>query len=335
MKIVYTRQHLAHDPLYMFEPEEEEIITHHEAPDRVEEIFRALVNSNFADIIAPEEISFDDLTSVHDKDFISYIQRISEHDGLILPNCFATRNFSLHKPKSLSGLQGYYCTDFSTPFRPGTIDGILSSAGTALTGAGLLLHGDSAVFSLTRPPGHHAGRNFYGGFCYVNNAALAAERLSREGKTILLDIDYHHGNGSQDIFYATDAVYYLSIHADPSDEYPYYSGYSDEKGTGKGAGFNTNIPISKESTPAEYKEKLESALHLIDAQKCEYLVVSLGLDPEKDDPLGNFSFESEDFREIGNLISRLKMKTLVVLEGGYNLDTIGECAVDFLTGISE
>ena len=198
------------------------------------------------------------------------------------------------------------------------------------TGADLLLSGTKAAYALCRPPGHHAGRALYGGYCYLNNAALAAARLSQHQPVAVLDIDYHHGNGTQDIFYDTDRILFISIHADPNHAYPFFCGYAEEEGVGAGLGLNRNLPLSARVDDSQYLQVLDHALETVQAFSPIYLVVSAGADIYRDDPLGNFDLSLEAFAHIGERIADLHLPTLVVQEGGYHIEHIGTAMLNLL-----
>jgi acetoin utilization deacetylase AcuC-like enzyme len=189
---------------------------------------------------------------------------------------------------------------------------------------------EKAAFALCRPPGHHAGRANCGGYCYINNAAVAANWLASHGRVALLDIDYHAGNGTQDIFYERADVLTISIHADPLYEYPYYSGYADETGAGSGLGFHSNYPLPAGTPDGLYLETLAAALHKITTYQPGSLVVSAGMDLFEGDPLGKFRVTSSGIREIGREIANLGLPTVIVLEGGYNNHALAENMLSFL-----
>jgi acetoin utilization deacetylase AcuC-like enzyme len=181
-----------------------------------------------------------------------------------------------------------------------------------------------------RPPGHHAGKDYAGGYCFINNASVAAHWLSSSGKVAVLDIDYHCGNGTQDIFYERADVLTISIHADPHVEYPYYAGYASETGSGAGAGFHKNFPLERDTDDARYLSALEEALSLIRKFAPRYLVVSAGMDIYADDPLGTIKVTTPGIGEIGRRISALELPTVIIMEGGYNNDALGRNIVTLL-----
>ncbi len=238
-------------------------------------------------------------------------------------------------PKSLLGRAGYYMMDLSAPITAGTYAAALASANCALSGAKFLAENSEfslhpSAFALCRPPGHHAGKANCGGYCYINNAAVAANWLSKRGKTAILDIDYHAGNGTQDIFYERADVLTISIHADPAYEYPYYAGYADETGAGEGLGCHRNFPLPFRVEDQVYLQNLSEALGLIQSFGARHLVISAGMDLYGGDPLGKFSITKDGIRQIGQEIAGLGLPTLIVMEGGYNNAALGENIIALL-----
>jgi acetoin utilization deacetylase AcuC-like enzyme len=220
--------------------------------------------------------------------------------------------------------------DLSACIVEGTFAAALASVNCALGAAEAVANGERSAFALCRPPGHHAGKDYAGGYCFINNASVAANWLSSKGKVALLDVDYHCGNGIQDIFYERADVLTISIHADPHFEYPYYAGYADETGAGAGLGFHKNIPLEKGTEDARYLLALEEALRLIRDFAPEHLVISAGMDIYADDPLGKIRVTTEGIRNIGSRSSALDLPTVIVMEGGYNNDALGENTIGFL-----
>jgi acetoin utilization deacetylase AcuC-like enzyme len=234
------------------------------------------------------------------------------------------------KPTSFVGRAGYYSFDLNAPLVAGTFPAALMAANCALSGAQAIANGERTAFALCRPPGHHAGRDHCGGYCYLNNAAIAAKWLSAKGGVAILDIDYHGGNGTQDIFYDSAEVLTISIHADPGYQYPLFVGYADETGEGAGFGYHRNFPLPPHTNDADYLRTLDEALVLIQQFAPDYLVVSAGMDIYIDDPLGDFDVTTDGIRQIGEGIAAMKLPTLVVMEGGYNNDALGENIVALL-----
>jgi acetoin utilization deacetylase AcuC-like enzyme len=233
------------------------------------------------------------------------------------------------------GKLGRYSFDATSPFVAGSWQAIRTSANIALTGAELIKGSERMAFAACRPPGHHATARYCGGYCYLNNNSLAAQSLLDSGakKVVILDVDYHHGNGTQSIFYERNDALTISLHADPSVEYPFFLGFKDEPGEGKGHGFNVNYPLPFGTAWDSYEVALVDALQQIQRLAPDVLVVALGLDTFADDPTTHFAITSEDFRRMGEAIGSLCLPTLVVLEGGYSVDHIGRNTINFLTGI--
>jgi acetoin utilization deacetylase AcuC-like enzyme len=254
----------------------------------------------------------------------------AEDKSTLLPATFALRRHP-QKPTSLLGRAGYYMMDLSACIVEGTYAAALASANCALSAAESIANGARSAFALCRPPGHHAGKDYAGGYCFINNASAAANWLSSKGKVALLDVDYHCGNGTQDIFYERADVLTISIHADPHVEYPYYAGYAGETGTGAGLGFHKNFPLDKGTEDARYLAALEEALALIREFTPNCLLISAGMDIYTDDPLGRIRVTTEGIREIGARVSRLGLPTVIVMEGGYNNDALGKNLVAFLS----
>ncbi|MDQ8756656.1 histone deacetylase family protein [Sphingosinicella sp. LHD-64] len=219
---------------------------------------------------------------------------------------------------------GAYSFDASSPIAEGTWEGAYWSAQTALSALDAVLAGDRAAFALCRPPGHHAGADYLGGYCYLNNAAIAAEAATAAGRRVaILDIDYHHGNGTQDIFYARGDVFFASIHADPRTDYPYFWGHADETGEGAGEGATLNLPLPRGADLENYLPALEQALETIASLSRDLLICSFGADTYVDDPISHFRLRTQDYATIGRRIGSLDFDTAVIMEGGYATDAIG------------
>jgi acetoin utilization deacetylase AcuC-like enzyme len=245
---------------------------------------------------------------------------------------FPIRN-ATRPPIDLALRAGYYCIDTFTPLNRNAYAAARRCVDCAMTGASLLLEGHHLAYALARPPGHHAERRAFGGFCYFNSASIAAHYLSGEGKVAILDIDYHHGNGHQDIFYERSDVLTISIHGHPRFAYPYFTGFEDEKGTGPGEGYNLNLPLPEHVDGAQYTEALGRALRQIQKFRPQFLVVALGLDTAKGDPTGSWSLRAKDFEAVGHDIGELRLPTLVVQEGGYDNRVLGVNARHFFAGL--
>jgi acetoin utilization deacetylase AcuC-like enzyme len=229
---------------------------------------------------------------------------------------------------------GRFSYDASTPIAEHTWESAYWSAQTALGALGAVLAGERSAFALCRPPGHHCGADYMGGYCYLNPAAIAAEAAIAAGRRriAILDIDYHHGNGTQDIFYARGDVFFASIHADPGTDYPFFWGMADETGEGEGEGANLNLPLPQGTDLAAYEPALARALEAIAAFAPDLLVCSYGADTYVGDPISRFRIETADYPLIAGRIAGLGLPTLVVMEGGYAVDRLGANVAAFLSG---
>ncbi len=228
---------------------------------------------------------------------------------------------------------GQYSFDASSPIAAGTWEGAYWSAQAALTALDAVLAGERAAFALCRPPGHHAGADYLGGYCYLNNAAIAAEAAVAAGRRVaILDVDYHHGNGTQDIFYVRGDVLFVSIHADPRMDYPYFWGHADETGEGEGDGATLNLPLPRGAGPAAYLPALDRALARIADFAPDLLVVSYGADTFAGDPISYFTLQTADYATLAARIAGLALPTLIVMEGGYAIDALGANTASFLSG---
>lgn len=230
---------------------------------------------------------------------------------------------------------GQYSLDASTPVAEGTWESAYWSAQAALSALDSVLAGERSAFALCRPPGHHSGADYMGGYCYLNNAAIAAEaaRASGNGRVAILDIDYHHGNGTQDIFLERGDVFFASLHADPRTDYPFFWGHADECGTGAGAGANLNLPLPRGTGIRDYEAALDRALAAIAAFDAGLLVCSFGADTFSGDPISFFALETADYAPIARRIVSLGLPVLAVMEGGYAVDELGANVASFLEGL--
>jgi acetoin utilization deacetylase AcuC-like enzyme/GNAT superfamily N-acetyltransferase len=307
-----------------------------EAPVRVRSILEALLPSGLFAQGKPRTFADKHLTAVHDSDLVNYLRRACEEmpEGKSLyPYIFPLRN-KTRPPKEPSVLSGYYCIDTFTPINRNAYRAARRGVDCTLTAAAEILSGRRMAYALVRPPGHHAERRAFGGFCYFNNNAVAAHYLSGHGKVAILDIDYHHGNGQQDIFYRRCDVLTISLHGHPSFAYPYFTGFEDERGEGEGEGFNLNLPLPEKLDGPGYQKALAKALRRIQQFKPQFLIVALGLDTAKGDPTGTWQLSGRDFETNGRMIGELGLPTMVVQEGGYRVRTLGGNAHSFFKGLA-
>jgi len=337
VNVVYSQAHRQHEPL--FELENGGPVPHPEVAARAERILAKLRGRAEFDIIAPTAHGLERLQAVHTPEYLAYLEsaygswlEAGLPPGGVIPDTFPPGRRSPHQ-MGVRGRAGRFCFDTGTPIDAHTWHAARCAADVALTAADLIIEGHRTAYALCRPPGHHAGRSCCGGFCYVNNAAVAAARLLDDGApghVAVLDIDYHHGNGTQDIFYGAATVHYVSIHADPGVAYPYFSGFADETGVADGVGWNLNLPLPIGVGEAEYLATLDTAIECTAERAPAVLVVSLGVDAVDDDPIGGFRLPVRSFARIADRIAELDVPVLVVQEGGYDLDTIGDCVSEFL-----
>ena len=305
-----------------------------ESPVRVKSILRELDKSGLFRMGKIREYSEKHILDVHDSNYYNYFKRVSQSipkGQSVYPYVFPLR-YATTAPKDLSVRAGYYCFDTFTPLNQEAYLAARWGVNCVLSAADEMLAGTRYAYVLTRPPGHHTERSVFGGFCYFNNCAIAAHYLSRSSRVAILDIDYHHGNGQQQIFYSRSDVLTISIHGHPSFAYPYFSGFEEEKGEGDGIGFNHNFPLPEKATHEQYVKALSRALNIIKKYNPDYLIVALGLDPAKGDPTGTWSFTHSNFTTNGEMIGSLKLPTLVVQEGGYRNQSLGINARAFFTG---
>jgi len=322
-----------HKPLYEWAFGEK--LDHPETTNRIESILSAIhQNENEFSIRVPDQVPFDLIHQVHDRE-LSQLYETAEkrlEDGTTFyPSVFFPHREIKTDPSKLSHAGGY-CFDSGTPLTSLTKSAAEWSVACAQEASLFVERGEgSFAYALCRPPGHHASRSLFGGYCYYNNAAIVATRLRERGKVAIVDIDFHHGNGTQDIFYEDDRVLFVSIHGDPQQMYPYFSGFADETGRGAGEGFNLNLPLPSGVDGQEYLKVLD--LQVIPALKKfapDSLVLSAGFDTFRGDPFGNFTLQTPDFAEVAARFARLKIPTVILQEGGYSVDKLGLNVVTFL-----
>ncbi|MCU1449902.1 MAG: histone deacetylase superfamily protein [Acidimicrobiales bacterium] len=317
-----------------------------EVPERAEQVLAAIRNRSIGAVVEPDDHGADSeaaIAAVHDERYTRFLA--GAHDewlasgrtGDALPYAWPTRHMRQVEPIAIDGRLSYYSFDAGTPITSGTWAAAEASARVALTAARLVLAGEAAAFGLCRPPGHHASNDLYGGYCFLNNAAVAAQAMRDGGaaRVAVLDVDYHAGNGTQTIFYERADVLTCSIHADPRQEYPYFLGYADETGSGAGAGANVNLPLPWGTSWDVWATALGQACAEVASFRADALVVSLGLDTYRDDPISRFLLDTSNYLQVGAQIRSLDIPTVFVLEGGYDLATIGVNTTNVFVGFSE
>lgn len=338
MITVFTEEHLlrnAKTELYGGR-----LVPPHECPERAEIVIERVRTLRLGEITAPSRFGLAPVLKVHDPAFVDFLQSAwtewvaTGNQGEAIPDCWPARRMSQRCPAGITGKLGYYAMAGETSISEGTWEAARAAADVAVTAASHIQRGARGAFALCRPPGHHAARDLYGGYCFLNNAAIAAQYLRDRGaaRVAILDVDFHHGNGTQDIFYDRADVLYVSLHGDPAHAFPYFSGYADETGVGAGTGFTMNLPLPPGSGFSAWSQALTSALDRIGRFRPDALVVSLGVDTFEKDPISFFRLKSEDFSTYGAMIGACKWPTLFVFEGGYAVAEVGVNAVNVLTG---
>ena len=333
MHIFYNPDHAAHQgKLEMYRGR---MVPCHEVPQRQDQVLAALQARALGPLQTPSR--FDDalLQRIHSPRYVRFLESAWQQWLALdpanaaldaIPSVWPIRGFRADlEPENFAARMGLYSFDAGTPLTAGTWQAARSGADCALSAAAHIAHGGRAAFALSRPPGHHAGADFFGGYCFLNNAALAAQYLRDSGleRVAVLDVDYHHGNGTQAIFYERSDVFFTSIHGDPRNEYPFFLGHADERGQGAGLGFNLNLPLSRGSDYARWSDALELALSAIADYGAQALVVSLGVDTFAGDPISGFALQSDDYLRMGERIARAGLPTVLVFEGGYAVEAVG------------
>jgi acetoin utilization deacetylase AcuC-like enzyme len=346
VKVVYTLRHRLHHPER--EIESSRFQEPFEHPGRAEVIRATLAADDAFEFIAPDEWGTDPIEAVHDPGLVAFLETAWEeyqqangyvHD--VVPDVFALPAIREGmgdgpEPTDIGIRLGRWCFETTTPLTHGTYAAARSSVDVALTTADHVLDGEPAAYGLCRPPGHHAARAVYGGYCFFNNAAVVAHHLaaSTGGKVSVLDVDYHHGNGTQQIFYERGDVQFVSLHGDPQRAYPYFTGFRDEIGSGAGRGSTSNYPLAERTDDDDYLAALTAACGDVASFGPDMVVVSLGLDTYYDDPISDLSVTPDGFQASGALVRQLDLPTVVLQEGGYADDELGENVRRWLEGVN-
>ena len=336
MKVVFSDNQLGHDPKSYLSSGTQ--APNPELPARANRLLQSALASGLEQV-APDDYGDDVIAAVHTPTYLTFLENIytrwSRVDGAsaeILPNVHPISRDDGY-PKSAVGQVGYHVYDGSCPIAADTWRSARWSAMTAAHAARQVLGGDAACYALSRPPGHHASQDLAGGFCYLNNSAIAAQQLlTKFQRVAIVDVDVHHGNGTQRIFYERDDVLTVSIHADPIRFYPFFWGYENETGKGCGEGFNINRPLPRGTGDAEYLAVLDDALNAVSDFAPEAVVIALGLDAHESDPFRGMTITTQGFAAIGKLLSSLDLPTVIVQEGGYLSAELGDNLVSFLRG---
>jgi acetoin utilization deacetylase AcuC-like enzyme len=336
--VVYAPDHRSHRPqIFMNYGEMQENL---EVPERIETIRTALASLDGVTMVeCQRHATFDELCAAHTPQLVRFLTVTManwdpEWPPEVVPGLFPYSFRDAQLPEWPLAQSSYFCFDAGTPIGPQTVRAAVAAAGCALQAAEWVASGKcSLAYALCRPPGHHATQARYGGFCYFNNAALAARRMADHGRVAVLDIDFHHGNGTQEITYSSDQIMYVSIHGDPNHSFPFFYGYAEERGLGAGEGYNLNLPLPHGAGLAAYLPALQRALDAVVDAGCQSLVLSVGYDTYHSDPLGGFALQPDDYEAIGRAIAGLGLPTVVVQEGGYVVEVLGKCARSLVTGL--
>lgn len=336
MKFVYAEEQVRHDPKHFLLSGAPQ--PNPEVPERARRLYEAAKGAGQTPL-RPADRGLAPLAAVHTPDYLRFLetiyarwQRIPEASAEVVPNIHPDRRDCSY-PKSAVGQAGYHLADTACPISAETWGSVYWSAQSAAHAAAMVLGGEHHIYALCRPPGHHAFADMAGGFCFVNNAAVAAEALrAAHDRVAILDIDLHHGNGTQGIYWRRDDVLTVSIHADPIRFYPFFWGHAHECGEGPGLGYNLNLPLARGSGDEAFLEALDVALAQIHAFAPGALVVALGLDPSEHDPFGGLTVTTGGFARIAAPIAGLGLPTVLVQEGGYLCEALGDNLVSFLAG---
>lgn len=338
LKTVFSEQHALRDA--KTELFGGELVPPFECPERAELIRARVLEVGLGPIVDAEEHGLEPVLAVHDPAFVAFLETAFERwqaagfKGEAYPCAWPARRMTVRCPEHIDGQLGYYALAGETAITAGTYTAARAAADVALSAAALVAAGEPAAFALCRPPGHHAAFDMYGGYCFLNNAAIAAQslRLAGGGRVAVLDVDFHHGNGTQDIFAARSDIFFASLHGRPEEAFPYFSGYPDERGVGPGDGATLNLPMPPGTDWVIWEEALGQAMRAIQRFGAETLVVSLGVDTFEHDPISFFKLKTDDFSRMGTAIATLGLPTLFVMEGGYAVAEIGVNTVNVLTG---
>ena len=338
MKTVYSTNHIFRNS--KTELYGGELVKPFERPERMEFIINEIKDRDLGPILDPVDVNINIINKVHDKDYIEFLNIAWKEwlklglGGEAIPTVWPSRSMNSNIiPNFIEGKLGYYALANETSISEGSVEGAYEAVKVVITATDMLEE-EKSLFALCRPPGHHASKDQYGGYCFFNNVAIAAERLIEKGakKIFILDVDFHHGNGTQAIFYDRSDVFFTSLHGDPKEAFPHFLGHANERGDGEGEGYNMNYPMQPGTTYTEWTKALDDAIEKIKIYNPDSLLISLGVDTYEKDPISFFKLKSNDFFDVGKKIASCKLPTLFVMEGGYAIKEIGVNTVNLLKG---
>ncbi len=337
MKIVLNKNYDKHEGQGEFH--HGKMVPCFENPSRLENILRVLKQEERMEFIEADDFGPEPILKVHRADYLEFLKTIwkdwqaAGNKGDVMPYVWPVPGLKRQPHNNLNAKIGSYAFSSDTPIMEGTWQTAYEGAQTALSALKIVTEGDRAAFALTRPPGHHAHAAVYGGYCFLNNVAICAQAARDQGaaKVCVLDVDYHHGNGTQDIFYEREDVLTVSIHGDPETNFPYFLGYADETGNGT----NLNLPLADGATFEDWMNAFKVAAEKIETFGPEILIVALGVDTFEGDPISKFKLKTEDYLQMGALMRDLGLPTVLVMEGGYDVGPIGENVRNVLSGFDK
>lgn len=342
MKTFYSPAHRSHAPKEEFEAGS--LSPAVEVPARADSVKARIEQRGIGQVLFPLEFGVEPILRVHAADLVDFLS--SAHDAWTrrygqsapdaIPSAWPVGHRHPAPSEDVEARLGRLAFDTATPIGKGTWEAARAAVNSALSAAKAVCNEERAAFALTRPPGHHAGDQFFGGYCYLNNVAVAAQWIAdAQIRPAILDVDYHHGNGTQTIFYDRADVFYASLHADPAFAYPHFWGRTEERGAGRGEGTNLNLPLASGTDWNSYQEALAFARDAILDFTPDVLLVSLGLDTFEHDPISDFRLTSSDYVRLGEAIGSFGKPTLFVFEGGYDLQSLAENTVNVLEGFEQ
>ena len=338
MKTIYSKNHILRNS--KTELYGGKLVKPFERPERMEFIINEIETRKLGPVLEPTKTNTDIIFKVHDRKYVEFLNVAWEEwlklglGGEAIPTVWPSRSMnSKIIPNFIEGKLGYYALANETSISAGSTKGAYEAVKVVLTAAEMLEQ-EKSLFALCRPPGHHASKDQYGGYCFFNNVAIAAESLKDKGaeKIFILDIDFHHGNGTQDIFYDRSDIFFASLHGDPKEAFPHFLGHANEIGEGQGEGFNINYPMQPGTPYDVWTKNLDDAISKIKTFNPDALLISLGVDTYEKDPISFFKLKSDDFFDVGRKIASINLPTLFVMEGGYAIKEIGLNTVNTLKG---